>query len=65
MPFWKEDWTQEMRVGEPGEPKNSDLEDTRDMRDPSVLGHKLLKLRDSEELKAKYPLAQVYDFFWE
>ena len=65
MPFWKEEWTQEMRIGEDAKWKDSEIPDGRDMRDPNVLGHRLLKLRDSEELKEKYPLAEVYDFFWE
>jgi hypothetical protein len=60
-PFWKPEWS---TPAEPFEWKGSDLEDTRDMRDPVVLGHRLFKLRDSEELKAKYPLSQVYDHFF-
>ncbi len=61
---WTTEMTAEMRIGRGGI-VTSELPDTRDLRDPNVMGHRLLKLRDSDELKAKYPLSQVYDFFWE
>lgn len=65
MPFWHEDWTQQMRVPGPHGPwRQTETLDERDLRDPDVLGHRLLRLRNSEELKKKYPLSQVYDFFW-
>ena len=58
--------TKEMRDMFPpaGKWKWTDQVDGRDLRDPEVLGHRLLKLRDSDELKKKYPLTQVYDFFF-
>lgn len=51
------------RIPWDGEWRDSDQLDNRDMREPKVLGHRLEKIRDSEELKGKYTLSQVYDYF--
>jgi hypothetical protein len=62
---WTEAMTAEMfQTSGVREWRDSTMKDTRDMRDPQDLGEKLRRFRDSEEMRGKYSLSQVYDYFW-
>jgi hypothetical protein len=61
---WTPQMTAEMITLPRQEWKWTVIPDGRDLRDPRQLGEKLLKLRDSDEMRGKYSLSEVYDYFF-